>query len=789
VYGRCTEFVIYRTEEGEYWPHLLSDSTKFIWLRVDWGKWVDEDNECAVSESDPMDMHSISGIPPATDVAPESYTTEVTSTTDEDDEEFLTSSMEADEPADFSSLSQELLKMDKLESHSTPSLHDSIPSSTLTVVQAKRYRSFIYDLCIHEKEQDIVQWSHLLIAEWWPLFYSRSEETSLLCTVGSTIAQLFRYCRVKNLFRPAATRLQPIPLSTNLDPVGLTRWKELGVFKSKSKSASDFAVFSWVCWEYQCYYRDRCLPEKIIDFLFEFVSRSATTTLEGKYALPTALDVIRQASYMRKSLADIKVIAARVNNLVRCIERLGLAASYSLLAALNALDSTLSSVSYFNSDLIHQEARLKCVDLIAKILETNESLKWKNDTALKICIACMFAMSATYYTKDQNFFQKSVVAATSYTHIVARCCIPRSPRSLHRSLNAAAIRSLSSFLKHPYREGPYMEGLSQISTLISAYADDGVFVNVVLHQDLLPKYLPHWSLFGAEKSLIHLSDILKEQLRFRPRCKLFNLLSDPESVLLSLDESEIVSRDWFEISFAKTAAKSILSSLKLFFPFAKNTFERNAIRPIIEFVLSLRTSIDLDMILYDNDHPISIADPSEQLSTEKSYNALVKIGMNPSAAISLLQMENRKTKWTVDDLFFLLQHLLMELVVAENYDGLKDVFRATYSVKHPFDIFDSLWKFIPYWQRESSIRLGQNYWSLAVSIQQVLPEVHIPIWLAIAACHEPYPSIENLLYTIDHELICTYTDADWIVHFPWIHFVFLTPNLHRCWVIHDVHIQ
>jgi hypothetical protein len=60
VHGKSTEFVIYRADEGEYWPRLLSDSTKFPWLRVDWGKWVDEDEEDVVKEAaDPMDMSAL----------------------------------------------------------------------------------------------------------------------------------------------------------------------------------------------------------------------------------------------------------------------------------------------------------------------------------------------------------------------------------------------------------------------------------------------------------------------------------------------------------------------------------------------------------------------------------------------------------------------------------------------------------------------------------------------------------------------------------------------------------
>lgn len=58
MYGKTTELVIYRVEAGEHWPRLLSDATKFAWLRVDWGKWVDEDDEKATND-DPMDMSAL----------------------------------------------------------------------------------------------------------------------------------------------------------------------------------------------------------------------------------------------------------------------------------------------------------------------------------------------------------------------------------------------------------------------------------------------------------------------------------------------------------------------------------------------------------------------------------------------------------------------------------------------------------------------------------------------------------------------------------------------------------
>merc|ERR1711962_2156 len=44
VRPRCVEFALEKVEEGPYWERLLEDKTKQHWLKVDFGKWKDEDD-------------------------------------------------------------------------------------------------------------------------------------------------------------------------------------------------------------------------------------------------------------------------------------------------------------------------------------------------------------------------------------------------------------------------------------------------------------------------------------------------------------------------------------------------------------------------------------------------------------------------------------------------------------------------------------------------------------------------------------------------------------------------
>lgn len=59
VFGKNTTLVIQRAEEGEYWPRLAAETIKYPWVRVDWAKWVDEDDQ----DAPPADMSGYSGMP------------------------------------------------------------------------------------------------------------------------------------------------------------------------------------------------------------------------------------------------------------------------------------------------------------------------------------------------------------------------------------------------------------------------------------------------------------------------------------------------------------------------------------------------------------------------------------------------------------------------------------------------------------------------------------------------------------------------------------------------------
>ncbi|XP_017890665.1 prostaglandin E synthase 3 [Ceratina calcarata] len=41
--GRTIELILYKKEEGPYWPRLTKDKTKAHWLKSDFNKWTDED--------------------------------------------------------------------------------------------------------------------------------------------------------------------------------------------------------------------------------------------------------------------------------------------------------------------------------------------------------------------------------------------------------------------------------------------------------------------------------------------------------------------------------------------------------------------------------------------------------------------------------------------------------------------------------------------------------------------------------------------------------------------------
>ncbi|KAF6029889.1 PTGES3 [Bugula neritina] len=50
VNSRNIPMVLFRKEEGEYWPRLLKEKTKAHWLKTDFDKWKDEDESDAEEE-------------------------------------------------------------------------------------------------------------------------------------------------------------------------------------------------------------------------------------------------------------------------------------------------------------------------------------------------------------------------------------------------------------------------------------------------------------------------------------------------------------------------------------------------------------------------------------------------------------------------------------------------------------------------------------------------------------------------------------------------------------------
>jgi len=51
IRDRNIELILDRKEKGPYWPHLLSSKVKQHWLKVDFSKWRDEDED---DEADPL---------------------------------------------------------------------------------------------------------------------------------------------------------------------------------------------------------------------------------------------------------------------------------------------------------------------------------------------------------------------------------------------------------------------------------------------------------------------------------------------------------------------------------------------------------------------------------------------------------------------------------------------------------------------------------------------------------------------------------------------------------------
>ena len=62
VSDRNVQLVLMKKTEGPYWPRLLRDGAKVHWLKVDFGKWKDEDDsEDEGDAASNMDLEAVSG--------------------------------------------------------------------------------------------------------------------------------------------------------------------------------------------------------------------------------------------------------------------------------------------------------------------------------------------------------------------------------------------------------------------------------------------------------------------------------------------------------------------------------------------------------------------------------------------------------------------------------------------------------------------------------------------------------------------------------------------------------
>jgi prostaglandin-E synthase len=59
--GQNYTFVIQKKEDAPYWPRLLKEAGKKHWLKTDFGKWKDEDDE---DEDDKIDFQNADGFNP-----------------------------------------------------------------------------------------------------------------------------------------------------------------------------------------------------------------------------------------------------------------------------------------------------------------------------------------------------------------------------------------------------------------------------------------------------------------------------------------------------------------------------------------------------------------------------------------------------------------------------------------------------------------------------------------------------------------------------------------------------
>jgi len=62
IFGRCIKCLLPRAETGEYWPRLTKDKQRIHWLKVDFTRWKDEDDDETEDKLDQdFDMNKMLG--------------------------------------------------------------------------------------------------------------------------------------------------------------------------------------------------------------------------------------------------------------------------------------------------------------------------------------------------------------------------------------------------------------------------------------------------------------------------------------------------------------------------------------------------------------------------------------------------------------------------------------------------------------------------------------------------------------------------------------------------------
>ena len=59
VRDRNIELILVKKEEGPFWPHLLKQKVKQHWLKVDFGRWKDEDDSDDEGEGQNPDLEEV----------------------------------------------------------------------------------------------------------------------------------------------------------------------------------------------------------------------------------------------------------------------------------------------------------------------------------------------------------------------------------------------------------------------------------------------------------------------------------------------------------------------------------------------------------------------------------------------------------------------------------------------------------------------------------------------------------------------------------------------------------